>query len=63
MFTGSIQVKRDPETQDRFPHRIAGLSVWPDWGFTGAGQERGSLRTGGREALTNKDSLSHIPLG
>lgn len=63
MCTGSIQVKLDPETQDRFPQRSAGLSVWPDRGFTGAGQERGSLRTGGREGLTSKDSLSHIPLG
>lgn len=63
MFTGSIQVKLDPETQDRFPQRIAGLKLWPDVGFTGAGQERGSLRSGGRKGLENKNSLSHIPLG
>ena len=36
MFTGSIQVKLDPETQDRFPQRIAGLKLWPEVGFTGA---------------------------
>jgi len=63
MFTGSIQVKLDPETQDRFPQRIAGLKLWPEVGFTGAGQERGRLRSGGRKGLKNKGSLSHIPLG
>lgn len=40
MFTGSIQVKLDPKTQDRFPQRIAGLKLWPEVGFTGAGERR-----------------------